>query len=62
MLTIGVNNRSHVVYEKVDSFQNNNSPLFHEKIDRFSRKKKGGTIKMTPFGNKEYAESIGTVR
>ena len=62
VLTIGVNNRSHVVYEKVDSFQNNISPLFHEKTDHFSRKKKDGTIKKRPFCSKDYAQSLGTVR
>ena len=37
-------------------------PLFHNKIDHFSRNKKDGTIKITPFSIKESAESIGTVR
>ena len=36
--------------------------FFLEKIDHFSRNKKDGTIKITAFCRKEYAESYGTVR
>ena len=36
--------------------------LFHEKMDHFSRNKKDGILKITPFCSKECAESIGTVR
>ena len=31
-------------------------------MDHFSRNKKDGTVKITPFCSKECAESIGTVR
>ena len=31
-------------------------------MDHFSRNKKDGTLKITPFCSKECAESIGTVR
>ena len=46
----------------MDNFWNTFLSLFQEKNDRFSRKKKDGTIKISPFCSKEYAESIGTVR
>ena len=34
--------------------------FFHEKMDHFSRNKKDGILKITPFCSKECAESIGT--
>ena len=38
------------------------TPLFHLKSDHFSRNKKDGIIKRSPFLSKEYAEAISTVR